>query len=114
MKHYLYRVQITEYPAGALAPDPFVPEWSEPDPDWKPEGWDPSPEYIARFGSRQFHWPTTNKEWKSRSSAMTRKKLIESYGAKAIVQRSSEIVWPSEGFQTIGDELVALAAEPQE
>lgn len=107
MSHYLYRVQIVEYPEGALLRDEFDGDYSYPDPSWRPEGWAPDREYLDRFGTKDFIWPTARKEWKSRSSAMKRKQLIESYGAKAIVQRSSEITWPEDGYERIDDALLA-------
>ncbi|MGW4718913.1 hypothetical protein [Nocardia sp. NPDC004260] len=101
---FLYRVQIVEYPKGALAPSRYNPEYLYPDPDWAPEGWDPDPEWIERFGrdtGAAFFWPKTDKEFKSRSSARKLKQLIESYGAKAIIQRSAEIVWPEDGQEHV-------------
>ncbi|SDT83716.1 hypothetical protein [Gordonia westfalica] len=94
--YYLYRVAITSYPEGALTfyTDDTGEEFGYPNPDWEPEGWDPDPGYIAQFGSRRFHWPSTKREYKSLSSAKSRAKLIESYGATAVVERSSRIVWP--------------------
>lgn len=91
MKHYLYRVQIVEYPAGAMVFDA----------EWAPEGWAPSEEYLDRFGTGAFIWPTTNREWKSRSSAVKRKNLIEGFGAKCIIQRSVQIVWPEDGQEHV-------------
>lgn len=109
---YLYRVQIVSYPEGALKRSEYDPDSFYEDPDWKPAGWAPDEEWVERFGrgtGTQFFWPSTHKEWKSRSSAMRRKKLIESYGAKCIVQRSAQIAWPSDGFESIGDDLLAAA-----
>ncbi|MGW5518466.1 hypothetical protein [Nocardia africana] len=98
MKRYLYRVQIVAYPEGSWNDDEYG---SYKNPEWEPEGWDPDDEYIDRFGSSQFFWPKTNRDWKSRSSALKRKRLVESYGATAIIQRSSEIVWPSDGQEYV-------------
>ncbi|WP_433568093.1 hypothetical protein ACQP1O_42835 (plasmid) [Nocardia sp. CA-151230] len=106
---YLYRVQIVEYPQGALIPSPFDPDVMGQDPNWKPQGWQPSDYYVKRMGTERFIWPTTSREWKSRSSAARRKQLIESFGAKCIIQRSSEIRWPADGYERFGAELVALA-----
>jgi hypothetical protein len=104
MTNYLYRVQIVAYPEGALRPTYFDPDLMVEDPSWKPEGWAPDEEWIERFGKHtgdQFFWPSTDREYRSRSSAMKRKRLIESYGAKAIVQRSSRIVWPEDGQEYV-------------
>ena len=104
MKHYLYRVQIIAYPEGALKPSPYCPDYSYPDPNWAPEGWNPDEEWIERFGrdtGSRFFWPKTDREFKSRSSAARLKKLVESYGAKAIIQRSAPIVWPAHGEEKV-------------
>ncbi len=102
---YLYRVQIVEYPKGALKQSSYDPDHWYVDLDWQPEGWAPDEEWIERFGrdtAAQFFWPSTYKEWRSRSSAMKRKRLIESFGAKCIIQRSAEIVWPEDGQEHVG------------
>ena len=105
MKRYLYRVQVTKWPEGSMKPDPFDPGFSRPDPNWAPEGWNPNPEWVERFGrdsGRRFFWPKTEgREFKSRSAARRLKNLIESYGAKAIIQRSAEIVWPEDGHERV-------------
>ena len=92
--YYLYRVVITKYPEGALD---FYEDGGEQygyvDQDWRPEGWEPDEEWLQRFGDR-FFWPSTKFEYKSQSSARARAKLIESYGATAVVVRSSLITWP--------------------
>lgn len=94
--YYLYRVVITKYPDGALN---FYEDGGEQfgyvDPEWRPEGWTPDPEWLDRFGDK-FFWPSTKHEYKSKSAARERARLIESYGATAIVVRSSLITWPSE------------------
>lgn len=98
--YYLYRVVITKYPEGALyfydAGD--GDSYGEPDRDWRPEGWEPDDEWLQRFGDR-FFWPSTKFEYKSQSSARARAKLIESYGATAVVERSSLITWPGRNSQ---------------
>jgi hypothetical protein len=99
MRQYLYRVQIVEYPEGAI--EDQGEHYTTFASDWEPEDWKPSHQYIETFGTSKFIWPTTYKEWKSRSSAVKRKELIESYGAKAIIQRSSRIVWPEDGQEYV-------------
>jgi|SRR5690606_30374825 len=114
MRQYLYRVRITAYPDGAFIPDeqcvktcPVCPAddiCSRINRDWKPEGWAPDAEWIERFGKDTgdaFFWPSTEREYRSRSSARRLKRLIESYGATAIIQRSAEIVWPAEGEERV-------------
>ncbi|MDJ0454374.1 hypothetical protein [Gordonia amicalis] len=96
--YYLYRVVITKYPEGALGfyTDDSGETFGYVDTGWEPEGWNPDEEYVSQFGGRQFHWPSTKREYKSLSSARARAKLIESYGATAVVERSTRIEWPEE------------------
>jgi hypothetical protein len=97
VKHYLYRVRIAKYPEGALRPTSYCPDLMEINPDWEPEGWDPHPRWVALYGrdtGSSFFWPSTEREWRSRASARRLQRLLESYGATAVIQRSSEIVWP--------------------
>lgn len=100
---FLYRVQIVEYPDGALITDENDPRCGQPDPDWSPEDWAPDDYWIGAQGrgSDEFFWPSTYREWRSRSSAVKRKELIERYGAKAIIQRSARIVWPEDGQEHV-------------
>ncbi|WAB10625.1 hypothetical protein SEA_ECLIPTUS_60 [Gordonia phage Ecliptus] len=97
--YHLYRVAVSSYPEGALIfyADDDGEEFGYPNPDWEPEGWDPDPGYIEQYGGRRFYWPSTRREYKSLSSAKSRAKLIESYGATAVVERSSRITWPGDG-----------------
>ncbi|AEF34761.1 gp49 [Mycolicibacter sinensis] len=46
------------------------------------------------LGTSEFVWPTTNKIYRSRSTAKKRAELIESFGATAAIERSSKITWP--------------------
>lgn len=109
MSDYLYRVVIVDMPEGSLTQMPGYPEYSIETPGWAPEGWNPSPKWILRFGrgSDEFFWPSTSKEYKSRSGATARKKLIESYGATCIIQRSARIVWPEDGRERIPERTAA-------
>ncbi|MCV7157995.1 hypothetical protein H7J55_11020 [Mycolicibacterium brisbanense] len=92
--YYLYRVEIVKYPEGAwIFEDVDGEEYSWINEDWQPEGWDPDEEWVARYGSK-FFWPSTKREYRSKSSARERAKLIEFFGATAVVVRSSLITWP--------------------
>ncbi|GJO50152.1 hypothetical protein [Mycobacterium marinum] len=97
---YLYRVRVVRYPDGAfqhIGPiDREHPEDSiwEPVPGWRPPGWRPVGNYTQIMGTDEFVWPVTNKVYGSRSTAQKRADLLESYGATAIVERSSRISWP--------------------
>ncbi|MEV0247904.1 hypothetical protein AB0H76_15030 [Nocardia sp. NPDC050712] len=114
MKQYLYRVRITAYPKGAFRPDAKCVKTCTVCPvedichlinrDWKPEGWAPAPEWVERYGKDTgdaFFWPSTEREYRARSSARRLKRLIESYGATAIIQRSAPIVWPADGEEKV-------------
>lgn len=110
MSEYLWRVQIVGMPEDALLSyttsdgetDTFL------DDEWSPDGWAPTAEYVERMGTGRFIWPTTNKTWKSRSSAAERARLLESFGATVVVQRSGPVVWPADG-----DERVPELADPR-
>jgi hypothetical protein len=107
---WLYRVRITDFPEGALtriadahgsAPDKWSDdewdEWSDVwilTPGWRPPGWQPEGNYVQIMGTDEFVWPVTNKVYGSRSTAKKRADLLESYGAKVVIERSSRITWP--------------------
>lgn len=92
---YLYRVKVTGYPDGSheMLPDGEV--W-RPTPGWHPPGWRPIGQYTEIMGTAEFVWPVTNKVYASRATAKKRADLLESYGATAVVERSSRITWPGE------------------
>lgn len=88
----LYRVEITSYPDGALSEDPHDDGYSIIDPEWQPEGWAAYSE--EQWGKvRDFWWPPTKTLYRSRSGATDRARLIESFGATAVVIESEPIVW---------------------
>lgn len=116
MSYYLYRVQITSMPKGST--------WEEELPDgetiggidydWTPPGWEPNEDWAAQHGGN-FFWPSTRREYKSRSAAKERARLIESFGATCIVQRSSPVEWPEDGAEriTVPDDGFSFYAEPE-
>lgn len=95
---YLYRVIVTAYPEGSheLVTDPWGEEWSRPVEGWAPPAWRPEGRYVEMLGTDQFVWPVTNKTYLSRSTAKKRADLLNSYGATARVERSSQITWPGD------------------
>lgn len=99
---YLYRVRVIRYPDGAFQPigpiDRNHPEdaiWV-PVPGWHPPGWRPVGNYTQIMGTDEFVWPVTHHTYGSRTTAAKRAKLIESYGATVVIERSSRITWPEE------------------
>lgn len=100
--YYLYRVEIVKYPEGAWTfQEVDGEEYSWINEDWQPEGWAPDEGWAAQYGER-FFWPSTKYEYRSQSSAKSRARLIESFGATAVVVRSSLITWdePNAGVES--------------
>lgn len=93
---YLYRVRVTRYPDGAFECIDAAADIWIPTPGWHPPGWRPAGNYVQIMGTDQFVWPVTNKVYASRTTAKKRADLLESYGATAVVERSSRITWPDE------------------
>lgn len=61
---------------------------------WEPEGWDP--EWNGDpDADLDFRWPRVH-PYLSRSGAVARAKMLESYGAKVTIRRSNPITWPDE------------------
>lgn len=95
---YLYRVRVLSYPAGSHREVAYAGEtFSEPVEGWEPPGWRPEGRYVELLGTTEFVWPVTNKTYHSRSTAKKRADLLISYGAEAIVERSSLVTWPEDG-----------------
>ena len=90
---YLYRVRVTRYPDGSHEVLPDGETW-RPTPGWLPPGWRPVGRYAEIMGTAEFVWPVTNKVYGSRRTAQKRADLLESFGATAVVERSSRITWP--------------------
>lgn len=95
---YLYRARVIAYPEGSHVPRraPWGEDYESPVPGWKPPGWEPTAEYIERLGTAEFVWPVVGRQFKNRSTVKRRVELLESFGATAVVERSSRIVWPEE------------------
>lgn len=94
-KEFVYALDVV-YPPGAIIPtqvDVGFPVVWEFNRDWKPEGWVPDEEYIERFGTIRFIWPIVRRIYASRTSAVDRANLLESYGATVRVLRSQRIEW---------------------
>lgn len=92
MSDYVWKLDV-EYPEDCCYPEDFEDIWraGHPRPDWTPEGWEPDDEYIERFQTKRFIWPTVRRFYLSRSGAVERALLLEYYGAKVRLFRSRPI-----------------------
>lgn len=101
----MYRAQIIEQPEWeeylAFDDKPRYPGQPGQELWHRPVGWEASPDYIERFGTDKFFEPNTDRWYKSRSGAKARVDLLNSYGYRAIVQRSAPVVWPKEGEEKV-------------
>ena len=96
---YVWRLDV-EYPADALYGDDAAPWYAGClRADWAPKGWDPSGEYIDRFKTERFIWPTVRKFYLSRSAAVDRAHLLESYGARVRLLRSAPLMFEERPFK---------------
>src|SRR4051812_5804376 len=93
MNDYLFRVSILTYPEGSVEPvyHPGEDDCDQrvPVPGWAPPGWQPDANYVEKLGTSEFVWPSTQKVYRSYSGALKRARLIESFGAKAVIERSN-------------------------
>lgn len=100
MNGYVWKLDV-EYPEDALFPEGMEPSWfaGSKRADWTPKGWDPDEEYIERFGTDRFIWPSVRRFYLSRSAAVDRALLLEHYGAKVRLLRSVPIVFEERQFR---------------
>lgn len=99
MADYLYRVRITAYPEGAcVLTQPFGPQSDKwywiPVSGWAPPGWTPSTRYRNSLGGEAFRWPSTKTCYRTVAAARRRARLLESFGASVVIDRSNALVWP--------------------
>lgn len=88
MRDYVWQLDV-EYPKDAYYDHPFLGHIL--DPDWKPKGWEPDGEYESRFGTEQFIWPVVRRFYVTRSVAVNRANLLESFGARVRLMRSQAL-----------------------
>lgn len=101
----LYRAQIIDYPEFE---DYYAFDYDrgrhETAVEWScPVGWEASDEYIERRQTNKFFEPSTDKWYRSRSSAAGRVSLLESMGYRAVVQQSAPVEWPEKGQKKVND-----------
>lgn len=109
MSGEMYRTQIIEYPEfedytafddRKWHVDDDTRRWEE----WsRPVGWVASDDYVERYQTNKFFEPSTDRWYKSRSSAGDRARLLNSMGYVAIVQRSAPVQWPADGQKKVND-----------
>lgn len=58
------------------------------EPGWAPPGWQPDSDYVTRFHTAEFYWPSVRSAYLSRSSAVRRANLLEKYGAAVRLLRA--------------------------
>lgn len=114
MTDYLYRVQILEHPDWEQrmcfrrnpSDEPGAPEILH-EPHLCPVYWEATPDYIDHFGTDRWIAPSTDKAWRSRSSAAMRRDILEDAGFRCIIQRSAPIQWPAEGQERIEESVAS-------
>lgn len=102
MTDYLYRVLITEYPEGSTVPG------------WEPPGWPGAYPDAPVDEDGMFRWPSVAHPYLSKSGAQRRRRVVESYGATAVVQKSGPVTWPEGYAETVPGRRVYNNAAMQE
>ncbi|RDI32401.1 hypothetical protein DEU38_103134 [Rhodococcus sp. AG1013] len=95
---YVWKLNV-EYPLDALHPDDAPWFAGHLRSDWAPPGWDPDGEYIDRFKTERFIWPSVRKFYLSRSAAVDRALLLEHYDAKVRLLRSVPLTFEERPFK---------------
>ncbi|MFZ4894658.1 hypothetical protein ACL9RL_09425 [Plantibacter sp. Mn2098] len=95
----IFRLEVT-YPAASLreyeerdAETESIETFTELDPNWKPEGWEASADWVERFHTDRFFWPAVKPFYNTRSTANERARLFRKYGATVVVRQSRPIEW---------------------
>lgn len=99
MRDYVWQLEV-EYPAEAYYEHPFMGRVL--DPTWRPAAWVADDEYVSRFGSEAFVWPSVRRFYLSRSSAVRRANLLESYGAQVRLLRSQPLEFVERDYKHSG------------
>lgn len=98
MRDYVWQLDV-EYPTEAYYEHKYMGHILNP--DWSPKGWDPDEEYVSRFGTERFVWPTVRRFYLSRSSAVNRANLLEFYGASVRLMRSQPLAFGERDFKHV-------------
>lgn len=99
MNDYVWKLDV-EYPESSHHPeDADIWRAGRPRGDWTPAGWEPDEEYIERFQTKRFIWPTVRRFYLSRSAAVERALLLEHYGAKVRLLRSAPLTFEERSFK---------------
>jgi hypothetical protein len=96
MRDYVWQLDV-EYPDGAY----YENEWMGRilSPTWQPDNWIADDEYVSRFGTEQFIWPSVRRFYLSRSSAVGRANLLEYYGARVRLLRSQPLAFEEREYK---------------
>lgn len=93
MRDYVWQLAV-EYPAEAYYEDSEMLN-----PEWRPANWLADEEYESRFGTEEFIWPSVRRFYLSRSSAVDRANLLESFGAHVRLMRSQSLEFEEREFK---------------
>ena len=96
MRDYVWKLDV-EYPADSYYEHEYLGEVLNP--NWSPSNWDPDDEYVSRFGTEQFIWPSVRRYYLSRSCAVDRANLLEFYGAKVRLLRSQPLAFEERDYK---------------
>lgn len=96
MSDYVWQLDVT-YPEGSYREHPLFGQLM--DCSWQPPGWEPDEDYISQFGTGRFVWPAVRRFYLSRSSAVKRANLLESYGARVRLMRSQALEFEERPFK---------------
>lgn len=96
MKDYVWQLAV-EFPAEAYSDHPIMGRVLNS--EWTPPNWDASEEYESRFGTDQFIWPSVRRFYLSRTSAVNRANLLESYGARVRLMRSQPLEFEERDYK---------------
>lgn len=96
MSDYVWQLEVT-YPDEAYWDHPFMGRTL--DTHWSPANWSPTPDYIERFKTEDFFWPKVSRFYLSRTSAVNRANLLESYGARVQLMRSQPLEFEARDYR---------------
>ena len=98
MRDYVWQLEV-EYPDAAYYEHLYMGRILNP--EWSPANWEADGEYVSRFGTEKFVWPSVRRFYLSRSSAVNRANLLEFYGARVRLMRSQRLEFAERPFKHV-------------